>query len=182
MCLQIIGAVVSDIGAFMQAKTQAANYEAQAKVHERQANLERTKGAYEARRMTDRGRMLLGKQIAAYGSAGIGIQGTITETVRKTGEELALDVAAARYGTKVNIENENILANINRMNASAVNASAPFALLSPIIGGLGSMFSGGVSGGTYLGGAFSSPMVSSSNVGGPIPAMGFKPANAYNHR
>lgn len=184
MCLQIVGAVVSGIGAFMQAKQQAASYEAQAKIHERQSNLERAKGAYEATRMTDRGKQLLGKQIAAYGSAGIAVSGTIAETVRKTGEELALDVAAARYGTKINVENERILASVNRMNASAANASAPFALLSPIIGAAGSMFSGGFGGGTYLSSAYSSPMISSSNVGGPVPAMGYKytAPNAFAHR
>ena len=144
MCLQIIGAVVSGIGAFMQAKQQAASYEAQAKIHERQGNLERAKGSYEATRMTDRGKQLLGKQIAAYGAAGVGIQGTITETIRKTGEELALDVAAARYGTKVNVENEGILARVNKMNAASANAAAPLAFLSPIIS----------AGGTFLSSAF----------------------------
>lgn len=100
-----------------QAKTQARNFLDQAAVHERQAELERVKGSYDVARMTEKGRGIIGGQIASFASSGIALTGSIAEVVHSTGESIGLDIAAARFGTRVSVENEGILARINRRNA-----------------------------------------------------------------
>jgi hypothetical protein len=99
------------------AEVQAKNYLTQAKIHERQATLVREKGAYDAARMTEKGRAIIGGQVAAFASSGIAVEGTIADVVRSTGESVAMDIAAHRLGTRIGWENERILAKINRKNA-----------------------------------------------------------------
>ena len=100
-----------------QAKVNARNFINQSAIHKRQAELERIKGSYDAARMTEKGRQIVGNQIAAFASSGIALEGTIADVVHKTGESIALDIAAARFGSSVAIENEGILARINKENA-----------------------------------------------------------------
>lgn len=95
----------------------ARNLITQAVIHERQARLEREKGSYDSARMTERGRQVIGAQVAAYGDSGIAIEGTIAQVVRHSGESAALDIAATRHGARVAEENQMISYRINRRNA-----------------------------------------------------------------
>jgi hypothetical protein len=98
-------------------EVQAKNYLTQAAVHERQATLTRLKGSYDAARMTERGRSIIGGQVAAFAASGVAVSGTIAEVVRSTGESVAMDIAASRLGTRIGWENEVMLQRINKKNA-----------------------------------------------------------------
>ena len=100
-----------------KAKVDARNFLNQSAIHKRQADLERIKGSYDAARMTEKGRQIVGNQIAAFASSGLALEGTIADVVHKTGESVALDIAAARFSANIAIENEGILARINKQNA-----------------------------------------------------------------
>lgn len=100
-----------------QAKSTAYDFLVQASIHDRQKVLERVRGSYNAARLGEQGKRVLGGQVAAFGSSGIAIEGTIADVVRSTGEEVAKDIAATRFSTRIASENEAILADVNRKNA-----------------------------------------------------------------
>lgn len=138
--LELIGGVVSGVGAAMGASAQAASYRAQAAMNVRQADLEREQGGYQAARATEQGQKVVGSQVAAYGASGINPStGTAKELIKQTGETAALDVAAIRYGSRVAQENQMASAQVNRMNASSASAAVPFAFVSPIISAFSSV-------------------------------------------
>ena len=137
MCLQVLGllgGLVSGIGSAMGAAQQAAAYRAQAQLHERQAAAEREKGSYDARRVTDKAKAVVGMQIANYSANGLQIDGSPADVIVSSAKDAALDVAAVRYGAAIREGNEKYQAKIERMNASSASAAVPFALLSPVIG------------------------------------------------
>lgn len=103
-----------------QTKVQAKNYLTQSAIHERQATLVRIQGSYDATRMTEAARRVVGGQVAAFASSGVAVSGTIAEVVRSTGESAALDIAAARLSTRIAWENEVIQRDVNRRNAKDI--------------------------------------------------------------
>lgn len=103
-----------------QTRAQAQSYMDQAAIHKRQAELERLKGSYDAARMEDRAKVVLGGQIAGFAASGVQVSGTIADVVEKTGESAALDIAASRLSTMIAVKNENILKKINKENARRV--------------------------------------------------------------
>ena len=105
--LGMVGAVVQGIAGFQQAKTQAANYKAQELAAKRDAQIKREEGSYEGERRVERGKQLIGRQIAAYGSSGIAPStGTPLAVVTSTGADIGLDIAASRWGYAREIEND----------------------------------------------------------------------------
>lgn len=98
-------------------EVQAKNYLTQAAIHERQASLIREKGSYDAARMTETGRKVIGSHIASFAASGIALTGTVADVVRSTGESVAMDIAAARLSTRIGWDNEVVLATINKKNA-----------------------------------------------------------------
>jgi hypothetical protein len=103
-----------------QTRVQAKSYLTQAAIHERQAQLVRMQGSYDAARMTESAKRVVGGQIAAFSSSGIAVTGTIADVVRSSGESAALDIAAARLSTRISWQNEKILEGINRQNAKDI--------------------------------------------------------------
>lgn len=103
-----------------QTKVQAKSYLTQAAIHERQQGLVRMQGSYDAARMTESAKKIVGGQIAAFSSSGIAVTGTIADVVRTTGESAALDIAAARLSTRIAWENEVIQRDVNRRNAKDI--------------------------------------------------------------
>lgn len=103
-----------------QTRVQAQNYLTQSAIHDRQAELTRIQGSYDATRMTEAARRVVGGQVAAFASSGVAVSGTIAEVVRSTGESAALDIAAARLSTRIAWQNEVIQRDINRRNAKDI--------------------------------------------------------------
>jgi hypothetical protein len=133
--LGLAGGIISGIGAAQAANAQAASYAMQAKAQERQANLLREQGSYEGARFTEQGRQLIGRQVAGFAENGVALNGSAGEVVRSTGQNLALDLSAKRYGQNIAIENELMGAKMNRYNAASAKSAAPMAFLSPVISG-----------------------------------------------
>lgn len=133
--LGLAGGVISGIGAMQAANAQAASYKMQAQAQERQANLLREQGSYEGARFTEQGRQLIGKQVAGFAESGVALNGSAGEVIRSTGQNLALDLSAKRYGQNIAIENELMGAKMNMFNSRTAKAAAPMAFLAPVIGG-----------------------------------------------
>lgn len=136
MCLPILGAVISGLGAVMGAVTTAASYNAQSKYEARQAQLELNAGAAKAtsaQREVDR---TLGQQRAGFAARGLAMEGSTEEVYRESETEGALDVATIRWNSKMVGDNFMAKSEISKMNANAAMASAPFAFAAPVIGAL----------------------------------------------
>ena len=132
--LGIGGAVVQGIGAVQSANTQAANQRIQGDAATRDANLLRETGAYEGARAVERGKQLIGRQVAGFASRGISpATGSALDVISKTGEDISLDIAASRYGTQRAVENDQSRARVAYQNAADIQSSAPFAFIAPII-------------------------------------------------
>lgn len=139
------GAVVQGISAYQGYQTQAANYRAEAAAATRDAEYQREVGSYEGARAAERGRQVIGRQVAGYAASGISPStGTAADTIARTGADIGLDIAASRYGTKAAIENSQYKARVATYNAGQAAAAAPIAFASPILS----------AGATYLRGAY----------------------------
>lgn len=137
MCVQLIGligGIVSGIGAMAQANQAAANAEAQAKMQDRQALIERTTGSYKAERQAEQVRRVEGSQRANFAASGLALTGTPGEVIEDSATQGALDIAAIRWNSRLNADNLNYEAKISRMNASSARAAAPIAFLTPVLG------------------------------------------------
>lgn len=132
--LGILGGVLSGIGAMAQANSAAANAEAQAKMQDRQALIERTTGSYKAERQAERVKQIEGSQRANYAASGLSMTGSPGEVIEDSATQGALDIAAIRWNSRLNADNLNYEAKISRMNAASAKAAAPIAFLSPVIG------------------------------------------------
>lgn len=129
-----IGAVLSGVGSALGAVMQGQQYAAQAKLHERQAILEREKGSFDSAQQTKKIQAGIGEQIAGFASNGVDVSsGSPLSVVKDTGTEGALDVASIRYGARIREDNEKYSAKVAQMNSGMAMASAPFAFLTPIL-------------------------------------------------
>ena len=141
MCTPIIGGIIAGIGSLMSASHQSAQAKAQAQFHERQAAMERQRGAFDARRVTSKARRLAGQQVANYAASGVQLAGSPGSIIDDTAAEAALDVGAIRYGAGARATNELYQAKLNRASARGIAAAAPFNFLAPVIGGAGRQIS-----------------------------------------
>lgn len=156
MCAPVAVALLTAASTAVSMSQQAASARIQGQLHERQAVLERMKGNYAATRAMERGRVLIGRQIAGYASAGIAPNtGTPLQTIDQTAQDIDLDVQAIRFGSDIAATNEALLGKVNKANARAISAAMPLAAISSGVGSYASLS------GTFSGGG-------GSTVGGPI--------------
>ena len=133
MCTPLIGGIVAGIGSLVSASQQVGQARAQAQFHERQAAMERQRGAHGARRFSDRARRLAGQQVANYAAAGVQLDGSPGMLVDDSAAEAALDVGAIRYGADARVSNALYRAQQSGANAGRIRTAAPFAAIAPII-------------------------------------------------
>lgn len=128
------GAVVQGIGAVRQLQTASFNQRVQGDAAKRDAALRREAGAYEGARAMERGRQLIGRQVATYAGKGISpATGSPLDVVTSTGADVSLDIAASRYGTRRAIENDETRAKVAYRNSQDTLSAAPLAFISPIL-------------------------------------------------
>lgn len=139
MCLPIIGAVISGIGAAMGMAAQAAQAEGQAAMDRRQAEVEAEIGGYKADRAKDNNARVAGAQRAGFAANGVGVSGSAADVILDSAEEGALDVAAIRWNSGLQQDNLRYSAKLNDMNAGIAKASMPIAFVTPIIKGMSDM-------------------------------------------
>ena len=146
--LSVIGAAVSAAGSLYSGMMQAQAANAQAEQFERQAQIERDRGAFEAQRERERFRRVAGEQRAGFLQSGVLLDGTPTEVLVDSALENEIDVQTIRYGAQIRSDNYAFSARMARMNASHAMAGGAIGALSPLVGGFRSM------GGTSLNSGF----------------------------
>ena len=137
MCIPApVMAIAGIAGAAQANHANAASMEARAAMNDRQAELEKETGEYEASRLREVVVRALGGQRAGYAANGIALTGSAAEVVQETALEGALDVEAIRWNSQLRQDNQKYEGRINRANAQAERSAAPLNFLSPIIGGV----------------------------------------------
>lgn len=137
--VSLIAGVASGIGGAMSAGAAAASASANAKLQQRQAEIEQRTGAYKADRQQEQIDRISGQQRAAYASSGLSLQsGAPANIISDSAEEGALDIAAIRWNSNLNVGNTRYQARISKMNAKSANASIPLAFAAPVINSVGS--------------------------------------------
>lgn len=165
MCLPVLSAGIGLVGSVVQgvgqarattaeavqqraqAVSTAQDFIDQAALHARQAEMDRISGSFDAKRMQEKADQFIGNQVASFASNGVDVSsGTIAHIVRESGKSAGLDIAAARYSTRTAIDNEGILARINRSRAaetlklgfaaaSDTAGAARYAFAAPVLAG-----------------------------------------------
>lgn len=142
MCSPLIGGIVSGIGSLMGSRSNAAAARAQARFHDRQAAMERQRGAFEGARAMDKARRLRGRQVANFAASGVQLSGSPGSVIDDSAAEAALDVQAIRYGAEARASNEQFQAQQSRKKARSIMSAAPIGFLTPVIAGAGKLLSG----------------------------------------
>jgi len=142
MCLGIVGALagaaVSAVGSIAAGNAQNAAAKSQAKYLERQAKATREKSAFDQGRLRRKADRLLGRQIAGFAKAGVGIEGSPTDVIDDSLTESNLDVAAVDYSGKVNASNLETQADLTRQRGKDAKLGGIIGALKPIAGVIGS--------------------------------------------
>lgn len=136
MCLALIGAGISAIGAFAGAQAQAASYEAQAKFADRQSLIEGQKGAYEAQRTRDANDQALARMRGSYLTSGIALSGSALDVISDSATQASLDEQAIKYGSKIRSDNYAFESRLAKMNAGQARLGGAIGALGTLVGGV----------------------------------------------
>lgn len=140
MCLPVIGAVIGGIASLAQGMAQSAAYKAQAKYNKRQAEIESDASIYQAQRIEEKGKRILGQQITGFARAGIvPLSGSAKDVAIDSMTQVNLDVAAARYGGKIRSSNFRYQAEIDKINARSAMMGGVFGAISGLVDAAGSL-------------------------------------------
>lgn len=138
----LVGGIVSGIGAMQAAQAQQAQYDAQAQMQERQAEIERRTSLFEQSRADDKAERVFGMQRAGFIANGLSLQGSAFDVAYDTGREHTFDQLAIRWNSKLKQDNYHYSAAVSRMNADAAGQAAGPAFLAPVLGAAGGAFKG----------------------------------------
>ena len=133
--LAAIGAGVSAAGSVASGVAGYQSSKAQAEYADRQATMERQKGAYEASRLRDRNNRELAGMRGQYLSSGIALSGSAADVLQDSATEASLDEQAIKYGAKVRSDNLMFESGLARSNAN-------MSMVGGILGGVGALASG----------------------------------------
>jgi len=139
MCIAaagLLGGLVSAAGSLAAASAQAAQQRAQAKFADQQAQIERERGALEVRRERRKGRRAIGRAIAGFGRAGVGLSGSPSVLLTYVDAENDLDADALRFNAAWRAGRFRFDAELARSRASAAKTRGFFSAASPIINAL----------------------------------------------
>ncbi len=97
-----------------QGKITAGDYADEAALHDRQAQLLRVSGSYDAARATEKGVQLTSAQQGGFAANGLAVKGSIADLVKTTAQSAGLDIRTSRYGATMGVRNEQLIAKVNR--------------------------------------------------------------------
>lgn len=135
MCMAI-GGIVGAIGSMVSAGMQAQAMNAQAAFHDQQARLEKQRRKFLMKRQERETARVEGKQRNTAAGSGF-TQGSFSEQMEDTYEQLVLDEGIVWFNGKVAENNEKAKAEIKRAEASATMFSGAIGAISPILKGFG---------------------------------------------
>jgi hypothetical protein len=140
MCLPalgLIGGLVSAAGTLAGASAQSAQFKAQAKFAERQAEIERERGAVEAARQRRAGQRLIGGQIAQFAKGGVSLSGSPSVVLSNVQTENELDTDRIRLSSRAREDQQRFNAGLNKSRASAARTQGIFGAVAPLISQIG---------------------------------------------
>lgn len=133
MCIDPISMVamgVSAAGSLYSGYTQSQSYNAQGQYADRQSELAREKGAYEASQQERENTQRLASMRGQYLSSGIALSGSAADVLQDSATQASLDEQAIRYGAEIESDNYKYQANLARSNAKSAMAGGVMGALS----------------------------------------------------
>ena len=141
LILQAIGTGVKVYSQVEQGKQQTRIAEYNAAVAENNAKAASEKAAFEASQRTREKRRLLSRQAALYGKAGVvTTEGSPLLVMAQTALEEELQVAAIRYGGKVQAQRYRSEAELSRYRGRQYERAGTISAIGTAIGGIGDIF------------------------------------------
>lgn len=136
MCVDpftLVAAGVSAAGSVIGGVNQSTAYRTQARFSERQAEMERQQGAYEANRTSRQNDRQLASMRGQYLSSGFALDGSPLSALEDSATEASLDEQAILYGAEVRAGNAKFEAGQARSNASSAMTGAIIGGIAPFV-------------------------------------------------
>ncbi len=137
--LGLIGGLVSAAGTLAGASAQSAQFKAQAKFAERQAEIERERGAVEAARQRRAGDRLFGGRVAQFAKSGVTLSGAPSVVLSNVQAENELDTDRIRLSARAREDQQRFSAGLSRARARDARTQGIFGAVSPLISQLGQL-------------------------------------------
>ena len=132
------GTVMAAQGQRQQAKQQAKWMEYNAAVSEAQAKSERRAGAQQSALERERSQQMLARKRALYAKAGVGLQGSPLVSMMDDAINIETDARLTSLGARERGMFLEADAGLSRAQASATKKAGKTAMMSTLLGGLGS--------------------------------------------
>jgi len=135
--LPYAGMAVSAAGSVMGGMMQQSQAKAQAAAYERQAQMARLQGEYQAQRKQEDIDRVTGEQLAGAASAGVSLDGSPSDVIASTASSGALDTAALRWNARIQADDLGYQARIARMNGRNAMIGGIVGAAGGLLGDLG---------------------------------------------
>lgn len=155
--LPYAGMAVSAAGSVMGGMMQQSQAKAQAAAYERQAQMARLQGEYQAQRKQEDIDRVTGEQLAGAASAGVSLEGSPSDVLASTASSGALDTAALRWNAGIQADDLNYQARIARMNGRNAMIGGIIGAAGGLLSNLGSLGSNGSTGSSAMSGGGGRP-------------------------
>ena len=137
--LPYAGRAVSAAGSVMGGMMQQSQAKAQAAAYERQAQMARLQGEYQAQRKQEEIDRLTGQQIASVAASGVTLDGSPTNVIASTASTGALDTGALRWNARIQSDDLTYQARLARINGRNAMVGGIVGAAGGLLGDLGKL-------------------------------------------
>jgi len=140
MAASALGTVASIGSSLNQSKSQSDYYSYNAQVAEANAAAARTSAELDAERTREAGLRLLATQRAQYGASGVTLEGTPTDVILGTAEEIELDAQSILRKGLIQSQQYTSKAALDQISAEAASDTAGINATKSLLTGLGNTY------------------------------------------
>lgn len=135
--IMMAGATISAAGAISSAKAQSQAQTYNAQLNEQNAQAAASQAAVNAAAQRRQSEQAQGAMRAAYGAAGVTVEGSPLDALRMSAENAALDEANILYAGRLKATGYANEATLNRMGATTATQQGYFGAASSLLTGAG---------------------------------------------
>lgn len=132
----IAGSLMSAAGSIMAGNTQAAGSRAQAKAYQAQSENTFYQGEYEAGRVGDKAKQVMGQQIAGYSESGVNLTGSPSDVIASSASSAAMDIGAIRWSARSQAQNLEYQSKLEKINARSQQIGGYLGAAAGVLGGI----------------------------------------------
>lgn len=136
MAVGLLGAGISAAGSLASGFGESSAYSQNARVSEQNADIIRTKGAYEERQQQQRANQLMGEGRVAIAKSGGTYSGSSLDVMADNAAKAEMDRQAIRYNTDIDVLGQRSQAEMFKSQAKKSRALGIFGAGTALLGGI----------------------------------------------